>query len=152
MTAFPGPCFAFWSLNVIVANITIHVPEKKAVNIRGMKIGSPMLAIRRTPADHDTQDGCLGPTFCNVEIGHFYQGWYIMAIPDPGVVFDLRTWHRCNWEQLYWLFINSGSQKRRGEYLILSFNLVKVRCPTFIFFFTSQAPRVDCLKDVFMPA
>ena len=91
MIVFPGPCFAFWSLVVVVANIVINVPEKRAANIRRKTSRSPMLAIRRAPADHDTQACCLGPTFCNIEIGHFYHGWYIVAIPDPGVVFDLRT-------------------------------------------------------------
>ena len=52
---------------------------------------SPMLAIRRAPADHDTQACCLRPTLCNIVIGHFNHGWYIVAIPDPGVVYDLRA-------------------------------------------------------------
>ena len=75
----------------MVANVVIHAPEKRAANIRRMMTRSPMLAIRRAPADHDTQAFFLGRTFCNIEIGHFYHGWYIVAIPDPGVVFDLRT-------------------------------------------------------------
>ena len=91
MVVFPGPYFAFWSLIVVVANIVIHVPEKRAANIRRMTDGSPMLAIRRAPADHDTQACCLGPTFCNIESGHFCHGWYIVAILDTSVVFDLRT-------------------------------------------------------------
>ena len=114
-----------------------------------MMFESPMLAIRRAPADHHTQACCLGPTFCKIEIGHFYHGWYIVAIRDPGVVFDLRTWHRCDREQSYWLFINSGSQGKkfnREIYLNLSFNLVKVRYPAIIFF-TYQANKVNCLRN-----
>ena len=154
MVVFPGLCFAFWSLIVVVANIVIHVPEKRAANICRMTIGSPMLAIRRAPADYDILACCLGPTFCNIEIGHFYHGWYIVVLPDQGVVFDLRTWHKCDHVQLYWLFINSGTQKKFREVnLNPSFYLVKVRWPTFFilfyFFFTSQATRVDCLKDFF---
>ena len=99
MIVFLGPYFAFWSLIVVVANIIIHVPEKRTANIHRMMIGSPILAIRRAPANHDTQAICLGPTFCNIKIGHFYHEWYIVAIPDPGVVFDLRTWHRCDNKQ-----------------------------------------------------
>ena len=91
MIIFAGPCFAFWSLIVEVANIVIHVPEKGAANIRRMMNESPMLAIKRETANHDTLACCLCPTFCNIEIGHFYHGWYIAAIPDPGIVFDLRT-------------------------------------------------------------
>ena len=74
--------------------------KKRAANIRRMTIGSPMLAIRRTPGDPDTQACCLGPTLCNSVIGHFNHGWYIVALPDPGVVYDLRSWHRCDQEQL----------------------------------------------------
>ena len=91
MIVFPGSCYAFWSLIVVVANIVIHVSEKRAANICKMTIESPMLAIRRAPADHDTQACCLGLTFCNIGIGLFYRVWYIVAIPDPGVVYDLRT-------------------------------------------------------------
>ena len=46
--------------------------------------------------------------------------WYIVAIPDPGVVYCLRARHKCEREQSQWLFMNSGSQNP------LSFNLVKV--------------------------
>ena len=101
MIVFPGLCFAFWSLIVVVGNIVIHVPEKRATNIRRMTILSPVLAIRKAPADHDTQACSLGPTFCNIEIGHFYHGWHIVAIPDPGVVFDLRTCYRRDHQKLY---------------------------------------------------
>ena len=97
MIIFPGPCFAFWSSIILVAKF--HVPEKRAAIIRRMTISSPILVIKRAPAEHDTQAYCLGPTFCNIEIGHFYYGRYIVAIPDPGVVFDLRTWHGCDHEQ-----------------------------------------------------
>ena len=89
MIIFPSPCFAFWSLIVVVANLVIRVPEKRTANIRRKTIRSPMLAIKRAPADHDTQACCLGPTFCNIEIGHFYHGWYIVAIPDPEAVHNL---------------------------------------------------------------
>ena len=70
-----------------------------------------MLAIKRAPADHDTQACCLGPTLCNIMIGHFDLGWYIVALPDPGVVYFLRAWHRRDQEHLKWLYMNSGSQK-----------------------------------------
>ena len=75
----------------MVANVVIHVPEKRTANIRRMTIGSPMLAIKRALADHDTQACCLGPTFCNIDIEHFYHRWYIVSIPDPGVVYNLRA-------------------------------------------------------------
>ena len=91
-----------------------------------------MLAIRRAPADHDTQACFLGLTLCTIVVGHFNHGWYIVAIPDLGVVCDLRAWHRCDQEQLWWLYINSGSQKKRF-YETLNFDLVKVRnLPFFI--------------------
>ena len=81
--------FAFRSLVVVVLKVIIRVPEKRAANIRSITIRSPKLVIRRAPADHDTQACCLGPTLCNFEIGHFYHGWDIVAIPDLGVVYDL---------------------------------------------------------------
>ena len=77
-------------MSVVVSYIVVYV-EKRAANIRRMTIGSPMLAIRRAPADHDTQACCLGPTLCNIVTGHSNHGWYIVAIPDPGVVYDLRS-------------------------------------------------------------
>ena len=45
-----------------------------------------MLTIKRAPAIHDTQACCLGPTLYNIVIGPFNQGWYIVAIPDPGLL------------------------------------------------------------------
>ena len=98
-----------------------------------MTVGSPVLAIRRAPADHDTQPCCLDPTSCNIVIGHFNHGWYIVAIPDPGVVYDLRARYRCDQEQLWCLYINSGSKKKKWVYETLSFDSVKVRYqPIFI--------------------
>ena len=41
MIVFPGPCFAFWSLIVLVSNIVIHVPEKRATDIRRMTVDLP---------------------------------------------------------------------------------------------------------------
>ena len=75
----------------MVSYVVIPVPEKRAANIRRIMTGSPMLAIKRAPADHDSQACCLGPTLCNIMTGHFNHGWYIVAIPDPGVVYDLRA-------------------------------------------------------------
>ena len=49
----------------------------------------------------------------------FIMGWYIVAIPDSGVVYYLCAWHGCDWEQSWWLFMNSGSQKSFDK--ILSF-------------------------------
>ena len=47
-----------------------------------------MLATGRAPAVHDTHACCQGPTLCHMLIQHFYHGWYIVAIPDPGVVYN----------------------------------------------------------------
>ena len=46
----PNPCFAFWSLIVVFANVIIQIPEKRTANIHRMTFGSPMLAIERAPA------------------------------------------------------------------------------------------------------
>ena len=146
MIVFPGPCLAFWSLIILVTNIVIHVPEKRAANICKMTNRSPMLAIRREPADHDTQACCLGPTFCNIEIGHFYHGWYIVAIPHPRFVFDLHTWHRCDREQSYWLFINSESQKKKKKKKSGRKSKPKVSYFFIYLFLTSQVTSLDCLK------
>ena len=89
--------------------------KKRAANIRRMTFRSPLLAIKRETADHDTQACCLGPTFGNIVIGQVYYGWYIVAISDPGVVYDLRTWHRCDWEQSLWLFGNNKSHKKKEK-------------------------------------
>ena len=56
-----------------------------------MTIGSAMLAIRRTSDNNDTQACCLGPTLRYISIQHFYHRWYIVALPDPGVVWNLRS-------------------------------------------------------------
>ena len=99
LIVFPSPCFAFSSLDVLGLYVIIRVLEKRAADNRRLTIGSPMLAIRRAPADLDTRASCSGPTLCNIVIGHLNHGWYIVAIPDPGGVYDLRAWHRCDQEQ-----------------------------------------------------
>ena len=134
--------FSFVVLECPVLSILIHVPEKRATNIRRMTSGSPMLAIKRAPADHDTQACCLGPKFCNIVIGNFYHGWYIVAIPDAGVVYALRAWHRFDQEQSWRLFVNSGSRKKMNVLITLSFNLVKVCCPA-ILYFTSRTKTLN---------
>ena len=87
-----------------------------------MTTGSPMLANRRAPADHDTQACCLGPSLCHFQ--HFYHGWYMVAIPDQGVVYDLRVWHRCDWEQSHWLFMNCWSKKKKIKFLKVRYPVV----------------------------
>ena len=87
MIVYPSPCFAFRSLAVVVPYVVIPVVEKRAANICHMTTGSPILAIMRAPADHDTQACCVRPTLCNIVMGHFNH----VPIPDPGVVYDLRT-------------------------------------------------------------
>ena len=85
----------------MVCFVVISVPEKRAANIRRMTIGSPMLTIRRAPTDHDTQACCLGHTLCNIVIRYWDHEWYIVAIPDPGIVYDLRvtknSYDGCTW-------------------------------------------------------
>ena len=49
---------------------------------RKMLIGSTMLAIRGSPADHDTQICNLNPMLIWINIFH---GWYDVAILDVGV-------------------------------------------------------------------
>ena len=55
-----------------------------------------MMAIRRALADHDTQAFCLDTSLRFISIRHFYHRWYVVAITDPGVVYNLRTWYRCD--------------------------------------------------------
>ena len=76
LISHPGFCCFFRSLFVVLCYVVVYVSEKRAANIRWMTTGSPMLAIRRAPADHNTQSCCLGPTLCNIVIWHFYHGWY----------------------------------------------------------------------------
>ena len=104
-------CSAFRSLFVVVCDVIVYVSEKRAANIRRMTTWSPMLTIRRAPADNDTQACCLGPTLCNIVIWHFYHGWYNVDIPGPGVVYDLRTWHRCDHEQSETVHKQRATQK-----------------------------------------
>ena len=69
---FPSPCSTFRSQFVVVCYVVVYVSAKRTANIRRMTIGSPMLAIRRAPADHDTQACCQGPTLCNIVIWLFF--------------------------------------------------------------------------------
>ena len=80
-----------------------------------------MLAIKRTPADHDTQAWGLGPTLRNIWIWHFImggilwlyqtQGLFIICAPDTDVTED----SHCDCS------LTAGHDKKD-----LSFNLVKV--------------------------
>ena len=74
LVVFPSPCFAFWSLIVVVANVVIQVPEKRTANIHRMTVGSPMLAIKRAPVDHDTPACCLVPRFVILRLDIFIMG------------------------------------------------------------------------------
>ena len=47
--------------------------------------GSPMLAIKRAPADHDTQAWGLGPTLCNIWIWHFIIGGILWLYQTQGL-------------------------------------------------------------------
>ena len=91
MFIFPSPYFLFVYLINVVSYIVIGVTEKRAANIRRMMVGSPMLAIRRKPADHDTQACWPYPTRGQILIQHFYHRWYIVVIPEAGVVYYQRT-------------------------------------------------------------
>ena len=96
-----------------------------------MTIGSPMLAIKSIPADHDTQIWDLGPTLCNIWIWHFImsgilwlyqtQGLFIICAPDKDMTQDS---HRdCS--------LTAGHEKK-------SFNLVKDHYPTLIVYFLTE--------------
>ena len=74
----------------------------------------------------DVDPNAISSKLCHILIQHFYHGWYIVAIPDPGVVYYLHARHRWDREQSRWLFMNSRSQK------IQSLNLVKVRYPVIL--------------------
>ena len=135
-----------------------------------MTFESPMLAIRRALAYHDTRFCDRGPTLGNIVIGHLNRGWYIVAITDPGVVYYLRMWHRCDQEQSWWLLVNSGSQKNKFRmvyiyiyihiyiyiyiyiYITLSFNLVEVLCTAIYILFhdlmTWTSYRFSCITSI----
>ena len=97
MVVFPSPCSAFASLVDVVLKSSF-VPEKRTANIRRMTIGSPMLAMKRAPADHGTETFRLGPTLGNIRIWHFTmggilwlyqtQGLFIICAPDTDVIDD----------------------------------------------------------------
>ena len=81
----------------------------------------------------------------------FYHGWYIVAIPDPEVVYDLRAWYRCDQEQLWWLYMNTGSQKKK-VHETLSFDQVKVCYPPIFILLPGQKPRAtfafSCIPSI----
>ena len=54
-------------------------------------------------------------------------GGYNVAIPDPGVVYDLRTLHRYDQETAMIAVHISGPQKKTPKPFPISFNLVKVQ-------------------------
>ena len=118
LIVFCNSSFEFTSLVVVVAWFVIRVSEKRAANIRCMTNGTPMLAIRRAPADYDTQASCLGPTLYNIVIRHCFHRWYIVDIPDSGIVYYQHAWHRCDREQSWWLFMKSCSQRSTLSFLI----------------------------------
>ena len=98
----------------MVPQVIIHVPEKRTASIRWMTIISPVFAIRRAPADRDTQACWMGPTLCNIVIQHFYHGWlyqiqglFITFVPNTDVTNNShgtiyqplrsgRIWHKVN--------------------------------------------------------
>ena len=77
------------------------------------------------------------PTLCNIVIlwlDILIMGGILRLYQDQGVVYDLRAWHWCDQEQLWWLYINNGSQKN-GVYEALSFILLNSVIRLFLFCF-----------------
>ena len=89
-----------------------------------MKNGCPMSAIRRVPADHDTQACVLGPTLFHFFLFRILSWVVYCGYTRPRFFFNyyLRAWHRCDREQSQRPFMNSGSQKNKTN---ISFHLVK---------------------------
>ena len=59
---FPRPFLALATFSLVATLVVVCIPELRIANILRMLIRSPMLATKGTPADHDTQTCCLGPT------------------------------------------------------------------------------------------
>ena len=54
--------------------VGLSVPDESTTNVHRIPTGSPMLAIKRAPADHDTKTSCLGPTFVLDLHSSFFMG------------------------------------------------------------------------------
>ena len=82
----------------------------------------------------------LVPEKRTANIRRFYRGWYIVAIPDPGVVYFQCTWYRCDREQSRWLLMNSWSWKKKKT---LCFNLSKIPYNAiFVPYFLNCVPEI----------
>ena len=87
IVVFSSPFFLLMYLRCIVDLVFVYVPEIITANIcRIPRI--PILAIKGTPADHDTQTWCLGSTLiwishfsCVVQCGYNRpRGWLISVL------------------------------------------------------------------------
>ena len=113
MIVFPGPCFAFWFLIVVVANIAIHVPEKRAANIRRMTLDFPCWLSGEHLPIMSPRPVAWVPRFVILRLDIFImggilwlyqtQGLFLICVPDT----DVTTNNHID------LFINSGSPKNK---------------------------------------
>ena len=80
------------------------------------------------------QDQSFSPKLNYVLCIHVFHGWYIVVVPDPGVVYYLHSWHMCDWILSLWEESLAGRKKKKEDSeLFLSFNFVKVRIKATFF-------------------
>ena len=63
---FSRPFFPLVSFRGIVNLVFVSVPKIRTFNIRRMPVGFTMLAIKRIPADHNTQIGPPSQTLLSI--------------------------------------------------------------------------------------
>ena len=129
-------CLVLWLMWFLKWRLVF--PEKRKANISMISIGSSILDITGTPADHDTQVWGLIPTLCNIWIWYFIMGgilWlyqtkglFIICATDTGVTDDSHCY--CS--------LRVGHKKKKNIYqkqqIILSFNLVNVHEHTLMIY------------------
>ena len=95
MIVFPGPCFVFWSLIVVVSNVVIHVPEQRAANIRRMTSDLPCWLSGEHLAIMTPKPVAWVPCFVVLRLDIFImggilwlyqtQGLFLISAPDTDV-------------------------------------------------------------------
>ena len=126
LIVFFSPYFAFRSLMVVVSYVVIHVPEKRAANIRRMTTDLPCWLSGEHLPIMTPKPVAWVPRCVILWLGIFIIGNIFWQYQIQGVAYDLRPWHRYDqnsYDGCSWI---AGHKKN------LSFILVKVRYSHFL--------------------
>ena len=138
LVIFPSSCFAFGFLNCAVPYIVILVPEKDTV--------SPMLAIRRAHANHDTHACWLSPHVVSYFDSTFLSWVVYCGYTRPRGCLNLWAWYRRDLvflKRILKQITKKKKRKKKGDRerererefssLLLSFSRFYCYLPTRIF-------------------